>query len=447
VSVASVEPSPEVPAARRVLVVVSSYAPTMIADMHRARHLAWELAKIGWKTEILTPALGYQMPFIVDPDSGPFFPPSGNVTYVPPFLPRFFAWLGVRTIGWRALVPMFFMGNCILQGGIDIVYFSTTQFSLFLLGPLWRLRFGTPYVLDFHDPCVREDKARPVWMSSNLKYLVTRWLLKRTEAMATRRASGIVAVSPQYLDLLVRRYGAHRPEWAKPERTAVIPFAALDRDLQEAAASRSLVVSGTATRIIYIGAGGPIMARSFRLLCKALETIRKHDPSHLANIRIGLYGTIFGWEEKGGRKDLAEIAAQAGFTDIVNESPGRVSYRRSLELLLGADGALILGVDDAGYMPSKLMSYALSGKPLLAVLHRDGPAYRLFEGNPGFGEAIWFDGSGEIPATEAATVVAKFLAQCSDRGSFDRRVMLEPYLAPAMARRHAQLFEACLDKA
>ena len=65
------------------------------------------------------------------------------------------------------------------------------------------------------------------------------------------------------------------------------------------------------------------------------------------------------------------------------EYPARVTYRRSLELLLQGDGALVLGVDDAGYMPSKLATYAYSGKPLLACLHRDGPALAMLRERAG----------------------------------------------------------------
>ncbi len=44
----------------RVLIVTSTYAPAMIADMHRARHLAWELPKLGWQVEILAPDVSFQ---------------------------------------------------------------------------------------------------------------------------------------------------------------------------------------------------------------------------------------------------------------------------------------------------------------------------------------------------------------------------------------------------
>ena len=36
---------------RRVLIVVSAWCPAMLADMQRARLLAWELPKVGWDVE------------------------------------------------------------------------------------------------------------------------------------------------------------------------------------------------------------------------------------------------------------------------------------------------------------------------------------------------------------------------------------------------------------
>src|SRR5262249_28675696 len=114
------------------------------------------------------------------------------------------------------------------------------------------------------------------------------------------------------------------------------------------------------------------------------------------------------------------------------------------ELLLESDGALILGVDDEGYMPSKLFNYSFSGKPLLASLRRDSAAFAQFKKTPELGHVLWFVSSGEMPMTEATNVLSTFLREVTARRNFDRRTILEPFLASAMARRHAALFEACL---
>ena len=63
---------------RRVLIVTNAYAPAMIADMQRARHLAWELPKLGWEVEILAPDAAFQPPSCLDPDSAEFFAQIGR---------------------------------------------------------------------------------------------------------------------------------------------------------------------------------------------------------------------------------------------------------------------------------------------------------------------------------------------------------------------------------
>src|SRR4051794_884424 len=68
---------------RRVLIVTGSYYPTIVADMHRARHLAWEMSKVGWEVEILCPDESYQRPEWIEEDSSPFFAP-GTATHLVP---------------------------------------------------------------------------------------------------------------------------------------------------------------------------------------------------------------------------------------------------------------------------------------------------------------------------------------------------------------------------
>ena len=431
---------------RRVLIVTSSYAPAMTADMHRARQLAWELPKLGWEVEILSPDAAYQLRSCLDMDSAEFFAPGTITHFVSPFWPALFRTLGFGSIGWRAIIPMFWAGRKLLrQRRFDLVFLSTTQFSLFLLGPTWQRRFAVPFVLDFHDPCYKEA-AHPMWARPSLKHLISGKLAKYVERRAVLRAAGIVSVSPAYIDVLRRRYADRKPIWLEPGRTAVIPFAAVPRDLEEAAQRvvPGLDRSHQPASIVYVGAGGPIMYRSFFLLCRVFAKLRIQKPRLVERVRIALYGTRLGWRE-GGPRDLADIASEYGVGDLVMENPNRVSYRRSLELLLGSDGALILGVDDPSYTPSKLFSYALSGKPLLASLHKNGPALAQFQNNTELGHALWFCQSNEIAMAEATSIVSAFLEEVISGRSFDRQALLEPFLTPTMARQHAKLFEACLN--
>ena len=423
--------------------VVSSYRPAMQADMQRARMLSWELPALGWDVEVLTPAASEVRDDILEPDPAAFFPTAVKVHETGSFMRPVFELLGSRSPAWRTLRPIDQRARALLKTKrFDLVYFSTTIFSYFPLGWRWRKMFGVPYVLDFHDPCVQAaTAARP----KSLKSRVSASLDIPIERAAVVNAAGLVSVSPVYLAALKQRYGTLNPAWLAPARHAVIPFGALQSDLTDAGRT-ARVSSGIASneiRLHYVGVGSSIMSRSFRALCHALALLRRQGHPLVGRVRIRLFGTTYHWKP-GDPKVLEDLAREAGIGDLVAESPERVSYRRSLELLLESDGALILGVDDAGYMPSKLFSYALSGKPLLASLRRDGPAFAHCLGVPGLAHAIWFEPTGEMPLTEAARIVDVFLQEAARRQVFDRRESLKPFLAPAMARRHAELFDACI---
>jgi len=423
---------------RRVLIVAGSYAPTMIADMHRARLLAWCLPDLGWDVEILCPDAGYQPPACLDPDSAEFFAPDIPVHAVPPRLAPAFRAMRVGGIGPRALVPMALAGRTLLQQRrYDLVYLSTAQVLLFLLGPLWRRRFGIPFVLDLHDPILPDDTDP----RAGLKHRLGRAVSRQVEATAVPSAAALIAVSQNYLDQLERRHAAADPAWLQPGRRAVVPFGFLPHDLEQVAQSAPQPDRAFG-EIVYVGAGGPIMARSFALMCRALAQVRAQRPELLARIRISLQGT--GNAHGEGDTHLAGIARAHGLGDVVDEDPARVTYRRSIERLLAADGTLILGVDDAGYVPSKLFTYAHAKRPILAALRRESPAAAALRAMPGLGHALWFADDAEIPPGEAAGIAAAFLEAVAARHRVDRDADLQPYSAHAMARRHAEVFEACL---
>jgi hypothetical protein len=420
----------------------------MIADMQRVRQLAWELPKLGWEVEVLSPSTEYQPVTCVDEDSAGFFSPYPQVQFVPQIWPALFRLAGIGNIGWRALLPLWLAGKRLLrQRYFDLVYISTAQFPLFLLGGMWQRSFGVPFVVDLHDPLYKEGARHPVWSPPRLKHSLSNWLAQQVEKNVAASAQGIIAVSPNYIDALRRRHEAKQPTWLRLGRQAEIPFSALPQDLEEAA--HNMVPSnerkGPPYRIVYVGVGGLVMARSFTFFSRVLSELRKRSAKLCEAIQIELFGTILGWKP-GEVRALADIAAKWGIDDLVREEPARLSYRRSLELLLESDGALVLGVDDPGYIPSKLFNYALSGKPLLAVLRRDGPAFSKFQSSPGLGHTLWMGEEGEMPLDEAINVLETFLKEVVARTTFDRRRGITSFLAPAMAQRHADLFEACLGE-
>lgn len=434
----------KVGARRRVLLVVGSWSPAMLADMQRARMLAAYLPSLGWDVEVLSPRFTEVRSDVIEPESADFFPVGIPIHEVGSWARPLFEAMGSSTHGWRTLGPMRLLGAALLRSGrFDLVYFTTTTFVYFSLGPIWKRLHGVPYVLDFQDPWVKEPVLRS--RQSRLRSRLAESLGTRLERRAVVGAAGLVAVSPRYIDALTSRYSADRPGWLMQGRNACIPFGAHEADWAVVSHSaRSAPSIGRETIVLrYVGAGGAIMKRSFAVLCGILASLRSQGHPLLSRLRIELVGTTYDWTP-GVPKELEQVAEAQGVGDLVDEQPGRVPYRRSLELLLDADGVLILGVDDLGYMPSKLFAHALSGKPLLACLRLGSPAYAQMQATPELGHVVWFDGDRQSAPPEAVEVVTSFLAEAAAGRRFDRAEALQPFVSKRMTQRHAELFEACM---
>jgi hypothetical protein len=431
---------------RRVLIVVSSYRPAIVADMQRARMLAWELPKLGWDVEILTPAISEVRQDVIEPDPGPFFNPETPVHEVGSVLRPVFRALGSNAPAFRTFFPMCWRGNQLLKTGrFDLVYFSTATFFFFSLGAIWRRTKQAPYVLDFHDPWVR-DKVHYETTKHVYKARLSRWIARFLEQYALRSASALVAVSSQYIHDLNQRYQSTEMSWKKTGFSETIPFGVF---LHDFAIGKSQRIGNAEAddqqeiRLHYVGAGGNIMRKSFDLICRTLAQLRLNNVDGIHGVRIKLFGTTYDWKE-GEKRFLQEVAGQHGVGDLVAEFPGRVSYRKSLEILSEADGVLVLGVDDIGYMPSKLYSYAASGKPLLACLRHSSNGFMALHDTPSLGKLLWFDERQEMPIGEACEVFQRFLVEARTRITFDRTSDIALNTSMEMARKHDELFRRVL---
>src|SRR5215469_11821117 len=110
---------------KRVLLVVGCFKPAMLADMHRARMLAWELRALGWDVEVLTPRETEVRQDVVERDADAFFPPDTIIHTVGSLAKPVWTMLGSRTHGWRTLLPMDRAGQRLLRSErFDVVYFS-----------------------------------------------------------------------------------------------------------------------------------------------------------------------------------------------------------------------------------------------------------------------------------------------------------------------------------
>ena len=134
-----------------------------------------------------------------------------------------------------------------------------------------------------------------------------------------------------------------------------------------------------------MGAGQAIMEKGWR---EFLGQLKKEPLARQVGIEI--YGTNPFWKE-GERRYLQSIAEEEGLSGLVIEEPKRVSYQRSLALAKGADGLLVLGVDDPNYQPSKLHTYLAVGLPVMVLCHEQSDLTRQLKGVEGV-KLLGFEG-------------------------------------------------------
>jgi hypothetical protein len=413
---------------KKVLIVVSTWKPCMMADMQRARLIAGELPNFGWEAEILAPDTSFQTDFSRLQGEGLEFP-EVPVHEVAQWQSGFFRRVGSRNIGLRAAVPVGRAGLELLRAKhFDAVYFSTAQHWLTCNGARWRQRTGVPYIADLHDPVYLEKKVYFV-SRHRVKERIAKHLGKRIERLAIGRADGLVSVSEGYVEQVARRY----PEAPWCERGCVLtqPFPADLLALDKA--SQSLPPrTEQGFRILYIGAGGNIMEKGWRELLRCLQAEGMPE-----GVRLDLMGTDTEWRTNR-RRYLKDIADQTSLSKMVSEEPARIAYRDSIALTIGADGLLILGVDDPNYRPSKLQTCIATGLPVLILTHSASSFGKMTDrSGPGIHIVSFGDEGRHTQGNREA--VRRFLGEVTQgrRWSRTKGAFLSPWDAAAG---HAELF-------
>lgn len=412
----------------RVLCVAPRFAPLNAADSHRLRLLLPHLGRHGVEAEVLmldpTGLTGPQDPWLSSR-----LPPTVPIHRAPA---RASSGWGRNGLTQRSFVPLYRKGNELLaQGRFDLVFFSTTEFLLHALGPLWRRRWGVPFCMDFQDPWVTDYYAtRPNAPApgGRLKFALANRLHRIVEPLVVRRCSGFLSVSSAYLPELGRRYGeavAHQPRLvagfpAEPTEMADALEPAEQRKLEGLQVWR------------YVGRGGSDMAKAASAFFQAWRMAVDRGLLRRDEVRLEAAGTSYAPDGQGA-KTLEPLADSAGLAGCVVESTDRLPYRAMLVSLAASDALVVFGSDDPAYTASKIYPYLLARKPLLALFHRNSGVSALLE-EVGGGTCVGFDDD-----TTSASLAEQILAAWFSRGSHPPFVALnEAAFAPYTAVKQAE---------
>lgn len=410
---------------KRVLIISPYFPPSNAADMQRVRMSLPYFKSFGWDCEVVAVDESFSL---LEKDALLIetLPADIKIHKIP-------AKGKSGSIAMRSYRPYRqFVDGLLSREGFDLIYFSTTQFPVCALGGVWKKKFHVPYVIDMQDPWHAGRYANIA--KRNLKYRVMYALHGFFERKAMKGVDGLISVSQKYLDDLANRY---------PRLTnlpaAVIPFGAFKEDLNIAVSNagkfQSLLKAG-AKNIVYIGRGGKDLYRAITPLFLALKRL----PEIQRQIKLYFIGTSYLPE---GESDLsiAKLANEIGIQQNVVELPKRIGYYETLNTLENADALFIPGSDDIGYNASKIHPYILTGKPILAILNPQSPAFSILK-EYGLTRVFGYDETGLIEA------VKRFLIHTANDALTEDHyhpATIKKYSAKNLTERQCELFDAVLQ--
>lgn len=353
-------------------------------------------------------------------------------------------WTRKFGLGSIALRSMWFykkyVNKLLKKEHYDLIYFSTTQYPICILGNYWKKKLGVPYVIDVQDPWFTDYyKDKPKHQQPK-KYWFSYRQDKYLEPIAMKNVDGLLAVSSGYINELTERY-----EHIVNIPTSVITFGGFKQDLQIAAANQEqlrIVFDNNPAykHIVYVGRGGYDMQKAVSLLLTAFKKGLESDFEHFKLLRFHFIGTSYAPLGQGN-KTLFGVAEKLGIEDYVKEDTDRISFYESIYNLQNADALFIPGHELPAYTASKIYPYILVEKPLLAIFNlHSSAAQTLIECNAGYIADI--SGNKETDST-----ILSFLSGLANDNLPEVQIdwgAYEKYRARAMTEKQCILFDQVL---
>lgn len=428
---------------KKLLIISPYFPPTNAADMQRIRMSLPYFEKNGWEAEVVT----------VDPTFSDMvddqllldgIPKNIKIHQIKAFSKKWTSKLGLGSIALRSL--WFFkkyVDQLLQKQHFDLVYFSTTQFPVLILGRHWKKKFGVPYVIDMQDPwhsTYYEDKPK---IERPAKYWFSYRLNKYLEPIAMNKVGGLISVSQAYIDTLVERYPRLRQI-----PTQVITFGAFKPDFELVKTNLNnfeltYAKEADAINLVYIGRGGHDMKEALILLFTAFKKGLADRPLDFKKIRFHFIGTSYA-PHGHGIPTIQPIAKAMGIANYVNEQTDRISFYESIYNLMNADALLIIGSDDPQYTASKIYPYILAERPLLAFFHPASSAAKIIK-STNSGHLISLIENKETAISSIYDHLLN-LASYSKEKIQTNWTAFEPYTASNMTKNQVLLFNQVLEQ-
>lgn len=363
---------------KRVLIISPYFPPSNSADSQRIRMSLSYFKDFGWEAEVVCVDQKHsEMP--KDDLLLQSIPADTIIHKVKAFSKNWTYKFGLGSLALRSIVFYYQKVMLLLQiKKYDLIYFSTTEFPVCILGSYFKKRFQVPFVIDMQDAWHSEYYQDKPKHERPAKYWFSYPLHKYSERMAMKNCDGLISVSMDYITTLHQRYPQLKN---KPE--AVIPFGAFEKDFEIAEKNQTVcppVIQFDTKKfnVVYIGRGGSDMKIAVGLFFSAIKEALREDSQLFGKLHFYFIGTSYAPKELA-KPTIFPLAQYFGLEDQVTEITSRIGFYSTINTLLAADALFVPGSDDPQYTASKIYPYILTKKPILAIFNPVSSAISIFK--------------------------------------------------------------------
>lgn len=374
---------------KKILIITPHFPPSNLAGVHRPRLFSNHLRSFGWEPVILTVHEKY---YEEEPDWNlvKLLPADLRIEKVTAFTltkPRL-----IGDIGMRAFFQLYRKAKQLIRNeNIDFLFIPIPSFYCALLGRWLHSSTGIFYGIDYIDPWVHEFPGSNKLFS---RHWFSTKLAKLLEPIAVKNASLITGVAEGYYQAVLER----NPHLNNKIVYGAMPYGGEESDhlmVKELRIKSYLFKKEEGVfKFVYAGA---MLPKAYTVLDAIFKSIAATEPA--TKTEFHFIGTGKTPNDSEGF-NIKPLAKQYGLWEsVVFEYPKRIPYLDVLVHLEQADGVFILGSTEAHYTPSKSYQGVISGKPVLAVLHKDSTAVEVLK-TSGAGHVLEFDGEAGTAAIE-----------------------------------------------
>ena len=413
------------------------FPPDSSAGTHRVRLLAPHLASYGWTPTVLTVAES-DYEGRVDLRLASLVPGSLEVVRTRALPARLTRRVGIGDLGLRALPGLKRTAWALHHARkFDALFITIYPTYPAVLGPMFKRRFGVPFILDYQDPWVGawgKHVGGGVGDAVDARSRCTRAIAERLEPHVLHAADGVTAVSARTYENAFERTGV----MSRVAEEIPIGWDAGDLDAIADRQWPRVIPADGRVNICYAGTLLPLGVATLRTVLAGARALLERDP-HLADrLRFYFFGTSN--QTTGDDYRVVPHARELGVAHLVHEHPARLDYLDALAALRQASALLLLGSSERHYTPSKIFPALLANRPMLALYHRASTVVDILReaAPPPAAQLITFDDSRPVTSLVGCVVDAlRALIQSTGSEVLIDRSALEPWSARALAGRLA----------